>query len=75
MDKLAASIKTTLSVLDEIKQLSVQAAADPAAKGLEGMGPVISDLLTKVPTFESAVFDKMFGDHVRDVLLVCIWQI
>lgn len=69
LKKVQKSIKDMLDMLATVKALAIEAAANPEKEGLEDVGQVITDVLASVPSFEAEVFQKLFKDHLQDVLV------
>jgi hypothetical protein len=66
LGSLQNSIKEMLAT---VKGLALEAAANPEREGLEDLGEVVTDVLASVPSFEAEVFQKLFKDHLQDVLV------
>jgi hypothetical protein len=69
LEKLQDSIKGMMEMLATVKGLALEAAKNPEREGISELGEVITDVLATVPAFEADVFQKLFKDHLQDVLV------
>lgn len=69
LDNLKSSLEQLLRLLEKVESYTQQ-VLQGTRKGDISVGRYISDTLSMIPQLDSASIEKLFGDQLRDVLMI-----